>query len=437
MNLFGSRTKRPKAMEWGSSFAEAEIVASRTRFARGSEARYDSSNMGPDQHRPIGSRRIDVTPHELDGGYGRGPGLPPTGGRRGGGLLRRFVNLLLLLAALAIIGAIVWGVWNFANGGSDVPAGRKVVITVPRGADSTKIAGILADKGIVANETVFRARLKLHGDGSQFRSGSYTMKTGSSYDSVVRTLNKGPAAAPTFSLTIPEGQRLEETAATIDKLHDESVQNGGKAQPKFTGAEYLAAARAATVPTGIGVPAGVKTKEGLLFPSTYELKLTDSAQDLVAKQQATFTENLDSLNMARAKKANLTPYDVVIIASLVEREAQIDKERPLVAAVIWNRLKVGEPLGIDASNQYGVYKAGDKEFWTTGLTKSQLENGSDPYNLRKNGGLPPTPIAEPSLKSLQAAANPAKVDYRYYVAKGDGSGSHFFTADYNEFLAHQ
>ena len=148
-------------------------------------------------------------------------------------------------------------------------------------------------------------------------------------------------------------------------------------------------------------------------------------------------EHLQSLDMARAAKANLTPYDIVIIASLVEREARLAKERPLVAAVIWNRLKVGEPLGIDASNQYSVYEPGSKEFWETELKVSQLELES-PYNLRKVAGLPPTPIAAPSLASLEAAANPANVDYRYYVvdtAKDDGS--HFFTDDYDEFLAKQ
>jgi UPF0755 protein len=121
----------------------------------------------------------------------------------------------------------------------------------------------------------------------------------------------------------------------------------------------------------------------------------------------------------------------------VEREARLDKERPLVAAVIWNRLKVGEPLGIDAANQYSVYKPGTKAFWETELKQSQLELDS-PYNLRKVAGLPPTPIAAPSLASLEAAANPAKVDYRYYVVDTDkNDGSHFFTDDYNEFLAHQ
>lgn len=431
MSWFGSRDTKPRALEWGSSFAEAEVAAKPRRFGGRTAERYDAAMAPHPEHRPIGSRRLDLDPEHLRGGHGSGFGNGPT--RRGGGIFRRFLNFLLLLAAIAVIGAIVWGVWHLADGGSDVPAGRKVSVTIPKGASPARVADILSSKGIVGSETVFRARLKLHGDGSNFRAGTYTMKTGSSYDTVVRVLNQGPAAAPTFSITIPEGQRLAETAALIDKLHTESMQDGQKPQPAFTGADYLKAANAIPVPAGIGAPATLKNKEGLLFPATYDLKLTATAADLVAKQQAAFTENLGSIDMARAKKANLTPYDVLTIASLIEREAQVDKERPLIAAVIWNRLKSSEPLGIDASNQYEVYKPGDKEFWTTGLTKSELADSS-PYNLRTHGGLPPTPIAEPSLKSLQAAANPANVDYKYYVAKGNGS--HYFTASYDDFLAH-
>jgi len=145
------------------------------------------------------------------------------------------------------------------------------------------------------------------------------------------------------------------------------------------------------------------------------------------------------LDMTKAKAANLTPYEIVTIASLIEREARLPAERPRVSAVIWNRLKAGEPLGIDASNQYAAYTKGAKEFWVRELLQSQLD-AEGPYNLRKVGGLPPTPIAAPSKASLEAAAAPAQKDIdndtRYYVANPDGSGEHFFTSSYDEFLAH-
>jgi UPF0755 protein len=288
--------------------------------------------------------------------------------------------------------------------------------------------------------TVFRARLKLRGDGADFRAGTYTMKTGSSYDSIVRTLNKGPAAAPTFNFTIPEGQRLEETAAYIDDQRSAAQKDGERVLPAFTGSEYLKAVRASPIPASLKAPKGTTSREGLVFPATYELKYGATAAEFVAKQREAFDQNLDALNMARAAKANLTPYEIVTIASLIEREARLPQERPRVSAVIWNRLKAGEPLGIDASNQYAAFKPGAKEFWVTELLQSQLDEDG-PFNLRKVGGLPPTPIASPSKASLEAAAAPSQkdidADTRYYVANPDGSGEHFFTSSYDEFLSHR
>ena len=428
MSLFGRRDRAPRAMEWGSSFVESELATKPRRERRADAAAYDAYAMSePRNQRPIGSR-IDA---EAFGG------MPPSPKPRGRSVGRRILGLLVFLASVALIGGIVWSIFSASGmGGSDVPAGRPVKVVIPKGASAPRIAEILASAGVVNNETVFRARLKLNGDGAGFHSGTFRMKTGSSYDSVVKALNAAPVAAPTFDITVPEGQRLEETAAAIDTMRQSSTSQGGSPHPAFTGAEYMAAARAARVPAAYGQPKGTTSTEGFLFPATYQLRYAATAADFVAKQQQAFSDNFSGIDLTRAKQAQLTPYDVVTIASLIEREAKLDKERPLVAAVIWNRLKVGEPLGIDASNQYSVYAPGSKEFWTAELKQSDLDKDS-PYNLRKVQGLPPTPIAAPGLKSLQAAANPAKVSYRYYVANSSGDGSHFFTDDYNEFLAHQ
>ncbi|MBC7461670.1 MAG: endolytic transglycosylase MltG [Thermoleophilia bacterium] len=377
--------------------------------------------------RPIGSRSLKTE------AFGSVP--PQHQPRRKVGFLRRVLNLLLLLAALALIGGLGYAVLTWSGvGGSDVPAGTKVQVVVPKNASANDIAGILADTGVIGNETVFRARLKLKGDGADFHSGTYRMKTGASYDSIVRALNTAPVAAPTFDVTIVEGQRLEETAAAIDDKRRASLAEGGTPRPVFTGAEYLAAASKLRPNPAYGAPKGTTSMEGLLFPATYQLKLDATAAEFIAKQQQAFADNIAGIDMTRAKAGNLTTYDVTIIASLIEREAKLDKERPLVAAVIYNRLKAGMTLGIDASNQYSVYEQGSKVFWEPELKQSQLDMDS-PYNLRKAMGLPPTPIAEPGLKSLQAAANPAKVDYLYYVAKPSGDGSHTFTKSYDEFLA--
>ncbi len=440
MSLFGRRERTPEAMEWGSSFAEAHVAQRpRRRFGRGGSD-YDARVMAPehgDSERPIGSRRRDVP---LPAGYGSAP--PP---KRKPGIGRRIVSSLLLVAALVLVGGLVWMALSFGgivgDGGNDVEPGQDVTVVIPQGATSEQIARVLEDAGVVRRATVFRARLKLNGDGSQFKSGTYNMKTGSSYDTIVRVLEKGPAAAPTFDLTIPEGQRLEETADYIDKVRIEAQKAGEKVLPAFTGAEYLKAVQATKLPTGIGIPKGTRSREGLLFPATYQLKHSATAADFVAKQREAMDQLLAELDMSRAAKANLTKYDLIIIASLIEREARLPAERPRVSAVIWNRLKAGEPLGIDASNQYAAYEPGAEEFWVTELLQSQLDE-EGPYNLRKVGGLPPTPIAAPSRASLEAAAAPAQADIdndtRYYVVDtSKNDGSHFFTNDYNEFLNQQ
>lgn len=436
---FGRRKARPEAMEWGSSFAEAEAVAGgRGRRGRPTSS-YDALVTAPhspgDQQRPIGSRRRDIAVPEA---FGSAPPPPPRHG-----VARRALSAMLLLAAVMLVGGLAWVAFSFTGSDSGVAPGQKVQVTIPQGANSDQIATILADAGVVDRATIFRARLKFRGDGADFRAGSYTMETGASYDTIVRTLRKGPAAAPTFDITIVEGQRMEETAAAIDASRRAKQEAGEQVLPVFTGAEYLKAVQAQPLPPYLKIPPEARAlpnvREGLQFPATYQLRHSATAEDFVAKQRAAFDGLMSELDLRRATAAQLTPYEIVIIASLIEREARLPVERPRVAAVIWNRLKAGEPLGIDASNQYDVYEAGSDEFWVRELRQSHLDRDS-PYNLRKVQGLPPTPIAAPSASSLKAAAAPAQADIdndtRYYVANPDGSGEHFFTNSYDEFLAH-
>jgi uncharacterized YceG family protein len=167
--------------------------------------------------------------------------------------------------------------------------------------------------------------------------------------------------------------------------------------------------------------------EGFLFPATYPVRPHERAATLIAQQEGAFQQEFSQVNMSYARSKNLTNYDVLTIASMIEREARVDKDRALIAAVIYNRLHLGMTLGIDATL---LYEYGS---WTHQLTDSELV-ANTPYNTRVRHGLPPTPICNPGLKSLQAAAHPAHVDYLYYVAKPDGS--HYFTNNYQDFLNH-
>jgi uncharacterized YceG family protein len=169
--------------------------------------------------------------------------------------------------------------------------------------------------------------------------------------------------------------------------------------------------------------------EGFLFPATYDLPHKPNVDDLIARQLDAFNQYMDQVNMKYAKSKNLTPYDVLIIASMIEREAVVEKDRKLIAAVIYNRLSQGMPLQIDATIRFA------ENNWTKPLTESDLHISS-PYNTYENTGLPPTPIGNPGLASIEAAAHPANVNYLYYVAKPNGCG-HFFTASYSAFQAAQ
>jgi UPF0755 protein len=166
--------------------------------------------------------------------------------------------------------------------------------------------------------------------------------------------------------------------------------------------------------------------EGFLFPALYEFSPDTTAATLVQNQLAAFAQRWQSVDVSAARRRGRTPYDVLSMASMVERETVVPAERRLVAAVIYNRLEQGMPLGIDATLRYGLGIQG-----TRPLTKAQLASNT-PYNTRRFKGLPPTPIGNPGLASIRAAARPAGVDYLYYVRKPDKI-HHFFTADEEEF----
>jgi uncharacterized YceG family protein len=194
---------------------------------------------------------------------------------------------------------------------------------------------------------------------------------------------------------------------------------------------YLAATRSAVVRCFDRIRTRRTNLEGFLFPATYDFLRKTTARQLVHAQLTAFCRNWDSVNMRYARSKNLTAYDILIIASMIEREAAVSSERPLIAAVIYNRLHAGMPLGIDATLRYGLHIAP-----TESIRQSQLHNPT-PYNTRIHYGLPPTPISNPGLAAIRAAAHPARVDYLYYARKKDHR-HHFFTASgtaYNQFLA--
>jgi UPF0755 protein len=223
------------------------------------------------------------------------------------------------------------------------------------------------------------------------------------------------AAPKQVRITLPEGLTVNQMARAADA-----------ASRGITAIGYLKHAHTQPLPAEFG---RLTSPEGFLFPDTYFVFVKDPAAVLVEKQIENFRAKWKMVDMSYARSKNLTNYDVLIIASMIEKEVVVPRERALVAAVIYNRLHARMPLGIDATLRYGLHIPPTKA-----ITKSQLASSS-PYNTRKFQGLPPTPIGNPGLASIQAAAHPAKVDYLYFVRKPD-CRSHFFTANIDEFLAY-
>jgi UPF0755 protein len=235
-----------------------------------------------------------------------------------------------------------------------------------------------------------------------------------------------PVAPKPLRIIFPEGFTRKQMAERIGEVN-EIAEEKRNVRPRLSPQRYLALTDGSSrVPRPFRGQGSPPHLEGFLFPATYEFTRRTTTRQLLNNQLAAFGKNWAKVNMRYARSKNLTPYDVLIIASMIEKEVVAPEERPLVAAVIYNRLKAGMTLGIDATLRYGLDIPP-----TESIRQSQLDS-DNPYNTRKLAGLPPTPIANPGLASLQAAAHPAKVDYLFFVRKPD-KVHHFFTASEREF----
>jgi uncharacterized YceG family protein len=285
-----------------------------------------------------------------------------------------------------------------------------VAVTVPSGSGVGEIADLLARRGVVASPFFFRARATVSGRAGDFKAGRFSLREDMSYAAAMDALAQSPAAQ-TVSITLPEGRARREVKDLVgDELEG----------------DYLALTKRSPLldPADFGAK-GTSDLEGFLFPATYELKRGQGARELVSQQLQAFKREFAKVDMSFAKSKNLSRYDVLVIASMVEREAQLAKERPVIASVIYNRLSEGIPLGIDATIRFATNN------WTRPLTESELDVDS-PYNTRERQGLPPGPIGSPGLSSIQAAAKPAKTDFIYYVVKPNTCGEHDFSVTLEE-----
>jgi len=328
------------------------------------------------------------------------------GGSDGG---RRLITRgrALALVPIILVALLAWlGVSTFQPG-----HGRghgRVDVTIPAGSSTSTIGRILARDGVVSSGFFFRLRATLSGRRGELHSGHFVLAHDMGYGEAIDALAARAKTSKLLKVTIPEGKSRQEIAAI--------------AAADGLGGSYLSASKASRRldPRHFGARSS-SSLEGFLFPATYDLPAGAPASRLVAEQLATFKLNLSHVRLTGARRAHLTPYDVVIIASMVEREAQVARERPLIAAVIYNRLRRRMPLGIDATTRYELNN------WTRPLTSAELARNT-PYNTRRHRGLPPTPIGNPGLASLRAAARPAHTAYLYYVVRPGSCGTHAFSA---------
>jgi UPF0755 protein len=335
--------------------------------------------------------------------------------RRQSSGFRRVVMVLLSIVVLAVVVGGVVTVWVLRQIDPPGPPGAEIEVTVPTGSSTSAIATLLEDKGVIAHATVFRYYLRAKGAGS-FQAGDFVFRENSSMGDALKVLEAGPALPPSQQFTVPPGLTLPEIAARIvEQL------------PNFSTDRMTEAIAGDTIRSRY-MPAGVNL-EGFLFPETYEVGEGQNEAATLAMMVAQFDAVAAQAGMDLLPQTfGLTPYQVVIIASLIEKEARIPEDQPKIARVIYNRLAQGIPLGIDAALCYGKEKP-------CTLTTADLETDT-PYNTRLHTGLPPTPIAAPGEGALTAALNPVAGDWLYYVLDPNTpiEGDHFFTADYDEFL---
>lgn len=325
---------------------------------------------------------------------------PP--GRRGGRKVWLWVLLgAAVLGLLIAAGAALWLQRQFDPPGAP---GDEVALTLAPGASTATLAAQLDDKGIVESAQLFKLYVRLKG-GVTFQAGDYVFREGQAFGDILAVLRKGPQLVYQ-RLTIPEGFTLAQIADRVGTLP-------GRSRDRF-----LELANSGAVRSELQ-PAGSTNLEGLLFPDTYLFEEKDDEEAILRRMVGAFDEVAVEVGLAdAAARQGRTPYELAIIASLVEREAKVADERGKVAQVIANRTAKGMLLQIDATVLYAL--GGHKER----VLFRDLEVDS-PYNTYKVKGLPPTPIAAAGRASLAAAANPEPGPWLYYVVI-DAQGRHAF-----------
>lgn len=319
--------------------------------------------------------------------------------------------LVLVLVVVVLAGGTLFYAANYVRKAIDPGGepGAEVSVTIDKNIGSEGVARVLDEAGVIKSRRTFTYWTKVQGKGP-YQAGTYMMARSSSYDEVAEQLSKGPEIA-VQRLTIPEGLTIPQIAEVVGKLP-------GRSAATF---EKLALDQGDGRVRSPLQPPDIKSLEGLLYPSTYFVGEKDDERKILQKMIEGMTSVTTRLDLAnRAKARNLTPYQLMVVASLVEREAKVDDDRPLVSQVVYNRLARNQKLQIDATVIYALGQSGKK----TRVLNADLK-APGPYNTYEVVGLPPTPIAGPGEAAIQAALEPAPGSFLFYVVI-DKDGRHAF-----------
>lgn len=336
--------------------------------------------------------------------------LPPHRGRP-----RRWVLVLIGILAVLVIASALVVLWARGQINPSGPPGKEVQITVTKGMSTSSLASLLERNGVIKNATVFTFYVRFNG-ADAIKAGDFRFRTNSEMGQVVKVLEAGPKVE-IDRITIPEGLNINEIAARVAALPGRSAER------------FLALASSGAVRSRYQ-PAGSNNLEGFLMPDTYFIDRKDDENRILTRMVTVFDDTAAQAGIEGGARLGLTPDQVVVMASLIEREAKVDEDRGKIARVIYNRLAKKMPLQIDATVQYALGQQKAK------LTENDTRINS-PYNTYNFSGLPPGPIAAPGRKSLEAVLNPTPGAWLYYVL-ADANGRHNFaetSAQFEKFKA--
>jgi UPF0755 protein len=320
--------------------------------------------------------------------------------------------------ALLVLALLAGGVFAFLSGelgsigAAEIEEGRVITVDVEPGMGASAVADMLAEQGVIRSAASFRITARLNPDlAGRIQTGSYELIAGTDNEEILEILAEGPPPPEVFRVTIPEGLTVEQTLERFAESGPHDV-------------EALRAALAGVpLPEWVppDLPEGAQPFEGLLFPNTYDFRMDSDAQAVLAR----LVEETERVLEQVTPPPDLTAYQTLIMASLVEREARIRDEQPTISSVMHNRLASGMRLEIDATVLYALGEHRERVLY------EDLEVDS-PWNTYRNDGLPPTPISGAGEEAIRAAAEPAATDYLFYVVTNPETGEHGFSRTFEE-----